>query len=93
MAFTVGGGTSEGTIGPPTDNDDGTYDAVFVATKTGTPLTVGAMKHIINEALKDPQHRDLDVCQAMVDKAFASDDYKEGRNAFNEKRKADFKDR
>jgi len=55
------------------------------------PMTVGAMKFIYSQVVKDPGDRDLDKCQAMVDACFASDDYVEGRKAFMEKRKPQFK--
>ncbi len=54
------------------------------------PLTVKSMKHIVNESLKDQGDRNLAYCQQLVDDAFASEDYKEGRLAFKEKRKPQF---
>lgn len=54
------------------------------------PLTVKSMKYIINESMKDRADRDLAQCQKLVDDAFASEDYKEGRLAFKEKRKPQF---
>lgn len=54
------------------------------------PLTVKSMKYIINETLKNETARDLARCQSLVDAAFASEDYKEGRRAFMEKRKPQF---
>jgi enoyl-CoA hydratase len=55
------------------------------------PLTVKAAKAAINEAMKDPQHRDLAMVNDMVNQCFDSEDYKEGRRAFMEKRPAQFK--
>lgn len=54
------------------------------------PLTVTAVKRIITEALKDPSARDLDLCDELVKRCFASEDYREGRRAFMEKRKPVF---
>lgn len=54
------------------------------------PLTVYAVKTIVAEALKDPQERDLELCERVVERCFASEDYVEGRRAFMEKRKPKF---
>lgn len=55
------------------------------------PLTVSAIKHITTQALMPESQRDLDSCAAKVAACFASEDYKEGRRAFMEKRKPQFK--
>ena len=60
---------------------------------SNAPLTVRAAKRTIGEALKDPQDRDLDTIGKLVDECFASDDYAEGRKAFMQKRKPEFKGR
>jgi enoyl-CoA hydratase len=54
------------------------------------PLTVGATKFIVGEALKDAGERDVGRCAALVKQCFASRDYQEGRKAFMEKRKPEF---
>ena len=55
------------------------------------PLTVLAAKTVVREAVKNPDDRDLELCQKVVDDCFASDDYAEGREAFMAKRKPVFK--
>ncbi|MEM7057952.1 MAG: enoyl-CoA hydratase [Pseudomonadota bacterium] len=54
------------------------------------PMTVAAMKFISTQVLADPGDRDLDRCTQMVADCFASEDFKEGRRAFMEKRKPQF---
>ncbi|MBM3568315.1 MAG: enoyl-CoA hydratase [Alphaproteobacteria bacterium] len=54
------------------------------------PLTVAAVKRIVQETVKDPERRDLAACERAVAACFASQDYVEGRRAFMEKRKPRF---
>jgi len=57
------------------------------------PLTVGSVKVIVREALKDRGAADAALCDRLVKACFASEDYIEGRRAFMEKRPPQFKGR
>ncbi len=57
------------------------------------PLTMRAAKMTIDELMKDAERRNLDKCEAAIEACFDSDDYREGRTAFMEKRKPHFKGR
>jgi enoyl-CoA hydratase/carnithine racemase len=54
------------------------------------PLTIRAVKGVVRELLRDEKDRDASACDALVKQCFESDDYKEGRRAFLEKRKPVF---
>jgi enoyl-CoA hydratase/carnithine racemase len=54
------------------------------------PLTVATIKRSTVEILKDQAEHDVAACDAMVAACFASNDYREGRKAFMEKRKPHF---
>ncbi len=54
------------------------------------PLTVAAAKYAVQQALRDPAERDMARAVKMVEACFASEDHKEGRKAFMEKRKPTF---
>ncbi|MEM7404835.1 MAG: enoyl-CoA hydratase [Pseudomonadota bacterium] len=70
---------------------DATVHAFASRIAGNAPLTIAAMKFITGELLKNPDARDLEKCDSMVRDCFESDDYIEGRRAFMEKRKPEFK--
>ena len=53
------------------------------------PLTIQAVKRIMHELRSE--RPDVDACDALVKKCFESADYREGRQAFMEKRKPKFR--
>jgi len=57
------------------------------------PLTIAAAKLAVNETLKDPEKRDLHHLEQKIRSIFDSEDYKEGRTAFMEKRRPVFRGR
>jgi enoyl-CoA hydratase len=54
------------------------------------PLTIRATKTILRELERDAAERDSARCEALVKACFASEDYREGRLAFLQKRKPVF---
>lgn len=55
------------------------------------PLTIRAAKAAVNEWERDPSHRDYARVETLVNACFDSDDYREGRRAFAEKRRPVFR--
>jgi len=74
----------------PTDELEA-YVQNYADTISGNaPLTVNSVKYIVGETVKSASERNLDRCDELVSECFASNDYKEGRKAFMEKRKPQF---
>lgn len=60
------------------------------AIAANAPLSVAASKMAIDQVVKDPGDRDLAALERVSAACFDSDDYREGRAAFREKRKPRF---
>ncbi|HJP41739.1 MAG TPA: enoyl-CoA hydratase-related protein, partial [Dehalococcoidia bacterium] len=58
---------------------------------SNAPLTMRAAKAAINEWQRDASRRDLGRVESLVNACFDSDDYREGRRAFAEKRPPEFR--
>lgn len=54
------------------------------------PISIGAAKAGIEQALRDPAERDMDLLEEFQRRSLDSEDYREGRAAFLEKRKPRF---
>ena len=57
------------------------------------PLSLRVAKATVDEFSRAPENPDLAMLDAMIDACIKSDDYKEGRTAFMEKRKPQFRGR
>jgi enoyl-CoA hydratase/carnithine racemase len=72
---------------------DATVDAWTAMVAENAPLTIAAGKLAIREALRDREDRDMDALARAIHACVASDDYREGRTAFMEKRTPRFEGR
>jgi enoyl-CoA hydratase/carnithine racemase len=72
---------------------DSTVADHAAAIAANAPLTVRAAMRAIDESLKSPGERDLVALEALIEACFASDDYREGREAFMQKRPPKFRGR
>ena len=72
---------------------DSVVDQYTQAISENAPLTVATSKFIVRQVCAHPAEQDLARAEEMVKICFASEDFKEGRAAFMEKRPAQFKGR
>jgi enoyl-CoA hydratase len=77
----------------PVAEFDATVSAYAQMVCENAPLTLAAAKRSLLELRKASAERDIDAVTAMVDACFSSEDYKEGRKAFAEKRTPQFQGR
>src|SRR5437660_2689268 len=76
--------------------DAGLWDATTEIARSiagNAPLAIQAAKITIAQVLKDPDKRDMDAIKAIGTACMDSEDFKEGRQAFMEKRKPKFRGR
>jgi enoyl-CoA hydratase len=74
-----------------TDELEATARSFAEMIAANAPLTIRASKLAIRESLRDPDERELPALDAAIAACFESEDFKEGRSAFLEKRKPQFK--
>ena len=70
------------------------WDATMEIARTiagNAPLAIKAAKVTIAQVLKDPEHRDMNAIKQIGTDCMNSEDFREGRRAFMEKRKPHFK--
>ena len=75
----------------PTDELLGETMELATTIATNAPLAVKAAKITIAQVLKDPADRDMDAIRQIGVDCMNSEDFREGRQAFMEKRKPQFK--
>lgn len=74
----------------PLSELDPTVDRIAHTIATNAPLSILSMKRTITEATKDRADADMEAIKSSIDRCFNSQDYREGRAAFAQKRKPVF---
>ena len=74
----------------PVADLDREVDAYCEMIAENAPLTIAAAKFAIRQTGLDASARNLDETSGMIEACFNSEDYREGRKAFMEKRKPNF---
>src|SRR5712691_10314832 len=76
-------------VTPDADLWDATMD-IATTISGNAPLAIKAAKITIAQVLKDPEQRDMDAIKEIGTACMDSEDFREGRRAFMEKRKPKF---
>jgi enoyl-CoA hydratase len=74
----------------PVDQLESTVRELAAEIAQNAPLTIRSAKITINQIVRDPDKRDMDLVDASFRACFDSADYANGRKAFMEKRKPEF---